>query len=83
MTTEDNDNVVYLPKRIEIKMDAVPLLCEIAGKTLEDVVILGTAHDGSIKMITTQEDVSDILYYLETAKFALMSDGLDYPEEEE
>ena len=81
MTDGINDNVVNFPKRMEVKFVSVPDLCEVAGKILEDVVILGGASDGSIKMLTSKEDVSDILFYLETAKFALMSEDLEYPEE--
>jgi hypothetical protein len=44
---------------------------------LKDVVILGEDHDGVIKMVTTQGDVAEILFYLESAKFAMMQGGLD------
>ena len=76
-----NDNVVKFPKKMEVSFVSVPDLCDVAGKILEDVVILGAASDGSIKMLTSIEDISDILFYLETAKFALMSDEIQYPEE--
>jgi hypothetical protein len=41
------------------------------------------ARDGTVKMMTTQEDVADILFYLESAKHAMMSEGLAYPDEPE
>lgn len=80
MTKKDNDNIVHFPRKIEFKTDPVPVLCEIAGKTLTDVLILGTTEDGSIKMVTTQEDIADILFYLEAAKFSIMDGGLSEPE---
>jgi|TARA_E500000178_G_scaffold262673_1_gene259717 hypothetical protein len=80
MTENDNDNIVHFPRKIELKKDPVPVLCEIAGKTLTDVLILGSTEDGTIKMITTQEDVADILFYLEAAKFSIMESGLSEPE---
>ena len=55
----------------------MPVVCKLAGETLKDVVILGEDHDGTIKMITTQPDVAEILFYLESAKFAMMQGGFD------
>ena len=77
------DNVVYLeqPKKIEVVLDPVPVVCEYASKIYKDVVILGEAEDGSITMMTTQEDVADILFYLESAKFSLLGSGLQEPED--
>ncbi len=74
--TRDNDNVVYLSgnKTVTFEKHPVPDVCELAGKTLQDVVILGEAEDGSIKMMTTQSSVPDILFYLETAKLAILTD---------
>lgn len=74
--TKDN-NVIYLNKRLEFTSEAVPVVCKLAGEMLKDVVILGEDHDGVIKMITTQGDVAEILFYLESAKFAMMQGGLD------
>ena len=39
--------------------------------------MMGEDHDGAIKMITTQGDVAEILFYLESAKFAIMQGGFD------
>jgi hypothetical protein len=74
--TKDS-NVIYLNKRLEFSSEAVPVVCKLAGEMLKDVVILGEDHDGAIKMITTQGDVSEILFYLESAKFAMMQGGFD------
>ena len=43
----------------------------------DDVVILGSDKEtGAIKMMTTQEDVADILFYLEVAKKAILDQGV-------
>lgn len=73
--TKKSDNVVYLNNRLKFTQDPVPMVCELAGKTLKDVVILGEADDGTVKMMTTQPDPAEILFYLESAKFAIMAGG--------
>jgi hypothetical protein len=77
----DNDNIVYLNERIKYMVDPVPMVCEVAGRMLSDVVIVGTGKDGSIKMMTTVEDIPDIVWYLETAKHSLLSGGLEEPDD--
>lgn len=70
-----DNNVVYLHSKLVFKAEPVPAVCELAGQILKDVVILGEAEDGSIKMMTTQPDPAEILFYLESAKFAIMASG--------
>jgi len=50
----------------------VSKLCNDASEMLEDVVILGSTSDGTVKMMTTQDDVADILFYLEVAKKTIL-----------
>jgi len=74
--TDDADNVVYLkPKQkvSKVPMASVPAVCAIAAKMMDSAVIVGTAADGSIKMMTTIEDVAEIIWHLEAAKHSLMS----------
>ncbi len=76
----NDDNIIYFskeqPKIDKIDASAVEVLCDIAGRNLEDVVILGADKDsGAIKMMTTQEDVADILFYLEVAKKAILDNS--------
>jgi hypothetical protein len=71
------DNVVYLGDRFSVTLEDTESVCEIAGKTLNDVVIIGEAEDGTIKMLTTQSDIGTILFYLEATKTAMMTGGLD------
>lgn len=78
---DKNSNVVYLNNRLKFTQDPVPVVCELAGQTLIDVVILGEAEDGSIKMMTTQPDPAEIIYYLEAAKFAMMAGGVENDED--
>ena len=73
--TKKSDNVVYLNNKLKFTQDPVPMVCELAGQTLKDVVILGEADDGTVKMMTTQPDPAEILFYLESAKFAIMAAG--------
>lgn len=79
-----SDNVVYLKdKSIKFIPHSVPVLCEIAGELLSEILILGEAKDGSIKMMTTCESVPDIVFYLETAKLAALGYGLEEEEPKE
>lgn len=71
------DNVIYLHSKLVFKKDPVPTVCEVAGQMLKDVVILGEAEDGTIKMMTTQPDPAEIIYYLENAKYAILAGGMD------
>ena len=53
------DNIIYFskeqPKIDKIDSSAVEVLCDIAGRHLDDVVILGSDKEtGAIKMMTTQ-----------------------------
>ena len=73
----DDNNVVYLHSKLEFKKDPVPTVCEEAGQILKDVDILGAAEDGTIKMMTTQPDPAEIIYYLENAKYCLLAGGMD------
>ena len=74
------DNVIYLHSKLVFKKAPVPTVCEVAGQMLKDVVILGEAEDGTIKMMTTQPDPAEIIYYLENAKYAILAGGLDNDE---
>ena len=78
----NSDNVIpFKRKELEYKKGTVDTVCAVAGQILEDVLIVGMAKDGTVKMMTTQEDVADILFYRESAKYAMMSEGLAYPDE--
>ncbi len=74
--TDDADNVVYLKAKSKVSkvpMASVPAVCAIAAKMMDSAVIVGTAADGSIKMMTTIEDVAEVIWHLEAAKHSLMS----------
>ena len=58
-----DDNVVYLHSKLVFKKTTT--VCEVAGQMLKDVVILGEAEDGTVKMMTTQPDPAELLFYLE------------------
>ena len=59
----------------------MPVVCDYASKIYKDVVILIEPSSASPKMMTTQEDVADILFYLESAKFSLLGAALQEPDE--
>ena len=52
-------------------------VCAIASKMMDSAVIVGTAADGSVKMMTTIEDVAEVIWHLEAAKHALMSGDVE------
>ena len=83
--TDDNsnDNVVYLNQRVKLSADPVSTVCEFAGKILTDAIIVGQSKDDTTKMMTTIEDVADIVWYLETAKHSLLSGGLEESDEQQ
>tara|TARA_R110000782_G_scaffold249837_5_gene337109 strand:+ start:2007 stop:2261 length:255 start_codon:yes stop_codon:yes gene_type:complete len=82
MSDDDStDNVVYLNNRVRLSKDPVATVCEFAGKIMEDVIIVGQSKDGTIKMMTTIEDVPDIVWYLESAKHSLFSSGIEDSED--
>lgn len=71
-------DIISFPKQVMLLDDnPVPTVCEIAGQTLKNVVILGETEDGEVKMMTTEPDIADILFYLESAKLAILSGGMN------
>lgn len=74
---DDGDNVIFLEGRVNVALASVPDLCNAASEILKDLIIIGEAEDGSVKMMTTQPDIGTILFYLEAAKVAIMTGGLD------
>jgi len=71
-------DIISFPKQTMFLDDnPVPVVCEIAGQTLKNVVILGETEDGEVKMMTTEPDIADILFYLESAKLAILSGGMN------
>ena len=61
----------------------VPLVCEMAAEQFDQIVILGSSDkDGMVQMITTMKDPADVLWHIESAKFAIMH-GLEEEENDE
>lgn len=72
------DNVVYLTHRhTDVPTASVPAVCGVAAKIMESAVIVGTAEDGSVKMMTTMTDTDEILRHLDAARHHLLSGGSD------
>tara|TARA_X000001388_G_scaffold67222_2_gene54432 strand:- start:1186 stop:1470 length:285 start_codon:yes stop_codon:yes gene_type:complete len=71
---KDNLEVLFTPDE-DLIADDVARLCATASEVLTDVVILGSTGDGTVKMLTTQDDVADILFYLEVAKKSILENN--------
>ena len=72
-----SDNVI--PFRLKVKKTAepVPAVCEVAGKIFKEIIIMGENHEGQVQMITTVSDPAEILWYMEAARFGIMTGGVD------
>tara|TARA_B110000211_G_scaffold225261_1_gene277228 strand:- start:2048 stop:2284 length:237 start_codon:yes stop_codon:yes gene_type:complete len=67
-----SDNVIKFPYKIKSTSKPVPMVCEMAAKTFEQIVIMGQNDQGQVQMITTFKDPADVLWCLEQARFGLM-----------
>ena len=75
-----NDNVVQFPYKIRKTVKPVPRVCELAAEQFEQIVVLGTSkEDNMVQMITTMKDPAEVLWHLESARFAIMQ-GLEEEE---
>ena len=82
------NNIIHLKDRIKgkkkdnIKDTSAPValsmkaVCAVAGNIMKSGVVIGQSADGSVKLMTTMEDTAEIICYLESAKHALLSNGL-------
>jgi|TARA_R110002033_G_scaffold63255_1_gene114284 hypothetical protein len=78
-----SDNVIKFPYKIKRTVKPVPLVCEMAAEQFDQIVILGSnSKDGMVQMITTMKDPADVLWHIESAKFAIMH-GLEEEENDE
>ena len=48
-----------------------------AGETFKHVVIMGENKEGQVQMITTIADPAEVLWYMEAARFGIMTGGLE------
>ena len=70
------DNVIPFHK-VKRTTEPVPAICEVAGKVFKKVIIMGENHDGVVQMLTTVSDPADILWYMEAARFGIMTGNLE------
>ena len=78
-----SDNVIKFPYKIKRTVKPVPLVCEMAAEQFDQIVILGSnSKDDMVQMITTMKDPADVLWHIESAKFAIMH-GLEEEENDE
>ena len=72
-----NKVVPFNPHRLQRTKDPVAEVCNTAGEAFKRVLILGENQDGQVQMLTTVEDVSEVLWYMEAARFAIMTGAVD------
>jgi len=78
-----SDNIIKFPYKMRRTVKPVPLVCEMAAEQFDQIVILGSSDkDGMVQMITTMKDPADVLWHIESAKFAIMH-GLEEEENDE
>lgn len=78
-----SDNVIKFPYKIKRTVKPVPLVCEMAAEQFDQIVILGSSDkDDCVQMITTMKDPANVLWHIESAKFAIMH-GLEEEENDE
>jgi|TARA_B100000035_G_C20582954_1_gene371881 hypothetical protein len=76
------DNVISFPiQKITKTTDPVAFVCKAAGETFKHVVIMGENEKGQVQMITTVADPAEVLWYMEAARFGIMTGGLEDEEE--
>ncbi len=75
-----SDNVINFPYKMRRTVKPVPMVCEMAADQFDQIVILGTSkEDHMVQMITTMKDPAEVLWHLESARFAIMQ-GLEEEE---
>jgi len=74
----NDEKVVSFPiHRVTRTKEPVPMICEVAGQVFKDIIIMGENKDGAVQMITTVSDPAEILWYMEAARFGIMTGSLE------
>lgn len=74
----EEKNVLSFPlHRVTRTKDPVPMVCEVAGETFKDIIIMGENNEGVVQMITTVSDPAEILWYMEAARFGIMTGSIE------
>ena len=56
-----SDNVIKFPYKVKRTVKPVPMVCELAARQFEQVLIVGTnSKDGYVQMITTMKDPEEL-----------------------
>ncbi len=63
--------------KVRIDKEPVPAVCELAGSVCKEVIIMGENQEGQVHMITTVSDPAEILWYMEAARFGIMTGGVE------
>ncbi len=70
------DNVIPFNK-IKKTREPVPVICELAGEAFKSVIIMGENHEGDVQMVTTVSDPAEVLWYMEAARFGIMTGNME------
>ncbi len=70
------DNVIPFNK-IKKTREPVPVICELAGAAFKSVIIMGENHEGDVQMVTTVSDPAEVLWYMEAARFGIMTGNME------
>ena len=74
----EEQNVLSFPlHRVTRTKDPVPMVCEVAAETFKDIIIMGENNEGVVQMITTVSDPAEILWYMEAARFGIMTGSIE------
>lgn len=72
-----SDNVIPFRHKVKKTVEPVPAVCEVAGQIFKEIIIMGENHEGQVQMITTVSDPAEVLWYMEAARFGIMTGGID------
>lgn len=64
-------------RKLDSKANSVSKVCDVAKMMLKEVIVIGKADNGDIKMMTTIDDTRDIVCYLETTKNFILNENID------
>lgn len=72
-----NKVVPFNPHHLQQTKDPINEFCNTAGEVFKRVLILIENQDGKVQMLTTVEDISEVLCYMEMARCAIITGAVD------
>ena len=72
------DKIISFPvHRVKKTKEPVPMVCDVASQVFKEIIIMGENHEGQVQMITTVSDPAEVLWYMEAARFGIMTGGVE------